>query len=322
MIDDRGKLLNFSRYWPIPDVDVSDRDYFKVLSADSNLETFISMPVQNRSSGSWNIYIARRLNGPDGNFIGLLLGAMSQQYFENLFAATALESGHRDCAGARRRRRAGDPSASRRQRHAASGGRTIGPACRRQSPGGRRCRHQQGAAAIRPHAAELSDSGDGGAKRGKRAAELGRHGDPAAGDVGPDGTDHSHRKHCDRAVVEKAGGVRRGRRSSERGEIQLPGDDEPRDPHADERRARPRQQSCSRPSSNPINGRPWSAFTTPATACSKSSTTFSTFPIWRPAGCRFELIPFSPSKVVDHPLNVIGPRAAAKGLTVQTPHRR
>lgn len=90
MIDDRGKLLNFSRNWPIPDVNVADRDYFKALSTDSNLETFISMPVRNRSTGSWNIYIARRLNGPDGQFIGLLLGAMSQQYFENFFAATTL----------------------------------------------------------------------------------------------------------------------------------------------------------------------------------------------------------------------------------------
>src|SRR5476651_3196 len=29
MIDVDGKLINFSRYWPIPEVDVSDRDYFK-----------------------------------------------------------------------------------------------------------------------------------------------------------------------------------------------------------------------------------------------------------------------------------------------------
>ncbi|WP_420132550.1 ATP-binding protein [Rhodopseudomonas sp.] len=90
MIDDRGKLLNFSRYWPIPEVNVSDRDYFKALSTDSSLETFVSMPVRNRGTGAWNIYIARRLNGPDGQFIGLLLGAMSQQYFENFFAATTL----------------------------------------------------------------------------------------------------------------------------------------------------------------------------------------------------------------------------------------
>jgi signal transduction histidine kinase/DNA-binding response OmpR family regulator len=90
MINTQGKLINFSRYWPIPNVDVSDRDYFQALKADPNLETFISAPVQNRGSGTWNIYIARRLNDPDGEFMGLLLGAMSLQYFENFFGSTSL----------------------------------------------------------------------------------------------------------------------------------------------------------------------------------------------------------------------------------------
>ena len=90
MINTQGKLINFSRYWPIPNVDVSDRDYFKALKADPNLETFISAPVQNRGSGTWNIYIARRLNDPNGEFMGLLLGAMSLQYFENFFGSTSL----------------------------------------------------------------------------------------------------------------------------------------------------------------------------------------------------------------------------------------
>ena len=93
MINAQGKLINFSRYWPIPDVNVSDRDYFKALKADPNLETFISAPVQNRGSGTWNIYIARRLNDPNGEFMGLLLGAMSLQYFENFFASTSLGVG-------------------------------------------------------------------------------------------------------------------------------------------------------------------------------------------------------------------------------------
>ena len=93
MINAQGKLINFSRYWPIPDVNVSDRDYFKALKADPNLETFISAPVQNRGSGTWNIYIARRLNDPNGEFMGLLLGAMSLQYFENFFGSTSLGVG-------------------------------------------------------------------------------------------------------------------------------------------------------------------------------------------------------------------------------------
>jgi hypothetical protein len=90
MIDAGGKLINFSRYWPIPDVNISDRDYYKALKADRNLESFISTPVQNRGSGTWNIYIARRLNDPNGEFMGMLLGALSVQYLENFFGSTSL----------------------------------------------------------------------------------------------------------------------------------------------------------------------------------------------------------------------------------------
>ncbi|MBB5047261.1 hypothetical protein HNR60_002015 [Rhodopseudomonas rhenobacensis] len=93
MINERGKLLNFSRYWPIPDLDISDRDYFAALKADADLESFISAPVRNRGNGTWNIYIARRLNEPNGEFMGLLLGALSLSYFESFFGATSPGAG-------------------------------------------------------------------------------------------------------------------------------------------------------------------------------------------------------------------------------------
>ena len=93
MIDADGKLINFSRFWPIPEVDISDRDYYKALKADANLETFISKPVPNRGDGTWVIYLARRLNDPNGKYMGLILGAISMQYFENFFGATASGAG-------------------------------------------------------------------------------------------------------------------------------------------------------------------------------------------------------------------------------------
>jgi diguanylate cyclase (GGDEF)-like protein/PAS domain S-box-containing protein len=93
LIDPNGNLLNFSRSWPIPNVHVVDRDYFKALKADPNLETFISAPVPNRADGTWDIYVARRLNDPNGAFMGLILGAISLQYFENFFGATSFGQG-------------------------------------------------------------------------------------------------------------------------------------------------------------------------------------------------------------------------------------
>lgn len=90
MITADGTLVNFSRYWPIPKVNVSDRDYFKALRDDPTLATFIGEPVQNRGTGTWTIYLARRLNGPNGEFLGLVLGAIELAYFEKLYKIIAL----------------------------------------------------------------------------------------------------------------------------------------------------------------------------------------------------------------------------------------
>ncbi len=90
LIDAQGKLINFSRYWPIPDVNIADRDYFKALKADAIAQSIISAPSPNRGDGAWNFYIARRLNDAKGEFMGLILGAISVQYLENFFGSTAL----------------------------------------------------------------------------------------------------------------------------------------------------------------------------------------------------------------------------------------
>jgi hypothetical protein len=93
MINAQGKLINFSRYWPIPDVNISDRDYFNALRDTPNLFTYIGKPVQNRGTGTWNIYIARRVNGLKGEFAGLILAAMSLQYFEDFYRSVSLGEG-------------------------------------------------------------------------------------------------------------------------------------------------------------------------------------------------------------------------------------
>lgn len=89
-IDVQGNLINFSRYWPIPKVNIADRDYFRAMQADPKLERFISRPVPNRGDGTWTIYLARRVRGADGHFIGLVLGAVELRYFEDLYRSVAI----------------------------------------------------------------------------------------------------------------------------------------------------------------------------------------------------------------------------------------
>ena len=91
LIDSHGKLVNSSRYWPIPDINVADRDYFKALKSNPQLQSFVSEPVPNRGTGTWTIYLARKItDNRTGKFVGLVLGAMQLQYFEQLFAKITL----------------------------------------------------------------------------------------------------------------------------------------------------------------------------------------------------------------------------------------
>src|SRR6266702_6793551 len=90
LINSEGRLFNFSRFWPIPDITVVDRDFFQALKSNAQLKSFMGQPVRNRATGTWTIHLVRKLAAPDGEFLGLVLGAMEMEYFEQFFATIAL----------------------------------------------------------------------------------------------------------------------------------------------------------------------------------------------------------------------------------------
>jgi signal transduction histidine kinase len=85
-----GRLVNFSRYFPVPDIDISDRDYYRTLRDNPDIDMVFSVPVQNRGDGTWNIYVAQRVSGPHDRFIGIVLGALRLSYFEDLYKEISL----------------------------------------------------------------------------------------------------------------------------------------------------------------------------------------------------------------------------------------
>jgi diguanylate cyclase (GGDEF)-like protein/PAS domain S-box-containing protein len=87
VINRDGKLINTSRAWPVPEADISDRDFFRVLKANANLKYSVSEPIQNRTTYTWTIYLAHRVSGANGEFLGLILGAIEMQYFEDFYRA-------------------------------------------------------------------------------------------------------------------------------------------------------------------------------------------------------------------------------------------
>jgi methyl-accepting chemotaxis protein len=90
LINSRGKLFNFSRSWPLPDIDVTDREFYRALKSNAQLTSFMGEPVRNRATGTWTIHLVRKVAASNGDFLGLVLGAMEMEYFEQYFATLVL----------------------------------------------------------------------------------------------------------------------------------------------------------------------------------------------------------------------------------------
>jgi diguanylate cyclase (GGDEF)-like protein len=90
LVDADGRLINSARAWPVPTVSIADRAYFKTLKANPQSTTTLSEPVFNRITGAWTTILARSLTGPNGEFLGVVLGGIELFQVEDFFASVAL----------------------------------------------------------------------------------------------------------------------------------------------------------------------------------------------------------------------------------------
>jgi diguanylate cyclase (GGDEF)-like protein len=93
LINADGRLLNFSRSWPGPQLSVADRDFFIALKTNPQMTSYISQPGHNRTNGAWTMFLVRKVTAANGEFLGLILGAIELSYFDKLFASVSLGAG-------------------------------------------------------------------------------------------------------------------------------------------------------------------------------------------------------------------------------------
>jgi signal transduction histidine kinase/CheY-like chemotaxis protein len=87
-----GKLVNTSRRRrPAPVTDFADRDFIAHFQLHDEPSSFLSMPAQNHSTGAWSIFLARRISGPGGEFLGAVVATIRTQYLEDFYKAIALK---------------------------------------------------------------------------------------------------------------------------------------------------------------------------------------------------------------------------------------
>jgi diguanylate cyclase (GGDEF)-like protein len=88
-----GTLINSSDVWPVPEVNVSDRNYFKTLQSGDGFTPIQIELVRGRISGGWATIIAHRLTGPKGEFIGVITRTVVPSTLEKYFASVVLREG-------------------------------------------------------------------------------------------------------------------------------------------------------------------------------------------------------------------------------------
>ncbi len=88
-----GELINSSRPGPVPTINISDRAYFKQLKADPSSSDVAFALVRGQFTGNWTTVIARRVVGPNGQFLGIVARGMAPADFEKFFESLALGDG-------------------------------------------------------------------------------------------------------------------------------------------------------------------------------------------------------------------------------------
>ena len=93
VFDANGQLINSSQHWPVPNVNVSDRKFFKAFKSGSPFERFRIELVQGRFRKGWATVVACKVTGPNGEFLGVVTRALTPAHFERFFASVALAPG-------------------------------------------------------------------------------------------------------------------------------------------------------------------------------------------------------------------------------------
>jgi diguanylate cyclase (GGDEF)-like protein/PAS domain S-box-containing protein len=91
--DSEGEILNWSRIQPLPKINISSRAYFRTFKTDPASKPVLMESVQSFVIGKWTTIVARRLNLPDGTFVGVMVRRIDPDSYQRYFASVLLPEG-------------------------------------------------------------------------------------------------------------------------------------------------------------------------------------------------------------------------------------
>jgi len=85
IVGNDGRLVNTTRSYPAPAIDLADREYVRAHASDPALAVHLSSPVRNRVDGRWAFFLSRKIAGRSGQPIGVLIAGVSVGFFERFY---------------------------------------------------------------------------------------------------------------------------------------------------------------------------------------------------------------------------------------------
>ena len=103
LTDNTGRVVNTTRNWPPPPINLADREQFLHAKGNRDRNLYISTPVVSRISQNPTIYWSRRIESPDGEFLGMIVAGSEVVLFQACLRFHSNISRPDFYAGARRR---------------------------------------------------------------------------------------------------------------------------------------------------------------------------------------------------------------------------
>ena len=86
-IVDAAGSFRYSSLATVPEVNISDRDYFRTHRDDSASGLIISPPLVSRANGTWSISLSRRITDDSGGFAGIVSVVLRLEQLETFYAS-------------------------------------------------------------------------------------------------------------------------------------------------------------------------------------------------------------------------------------------
>jgi len=85
IIDKDGWAAATTQQWPASKTDIADRDYFQHFKNENDNGIYISSLLTSRVTGGQTIFLSKRINGANDEFLGVVLIGLRLTYFESVY---------------------------------------------------------------------------------------------------------------------------------------------------------------------------------------------------------------------------------------------